>query len=68
MYQKGDTLKLSKEGLDWLARDDEGKRAKLATWRFEYRGPSRNTPECITTIKLGKGYYCQYHRSFLELA
>lgn len=69
MYQRGDTLKLSKEGLDWLVwREDEAKRAKLATFRFEYRCPSRKTPECITVKRLGTGHYEQYHQSFLEPA
>lgn len=64
--KKGDILKLSKEGLEWLALDDEAKRAGLATLRFEYRCPSRRVPDCITVKRLGTGCYGQYHYSFLE--
>lgn len=68
MYQKGEVLKLSKEGLDWLSGGDEGERAKLATFRFEYRCPSRKMPDCITVRRLGRVRYKQYHNSFLEPA
>lgn len=68
MYQRGQTLKLSKAGLDWLAGNHEGTRARLATLRFQYRCLSRKNPECITVIKLGTGYRQSYHRSFLEPA
>lgn len=68
MYQRGDTLKLSKKGLDRLAGGDEGTRARLATFRFEYHCPSRNWPDCITVKRLKTGKYGQYHHSFLEPA
>lgn len=67
-FEVGTILKLSPKGLAWLARDNAGKRAKLATYRFEYRCPSRKMPECITVKILGGGYYMQYYHEFLELA
>jgi len=68
VFKRGDELKLSKEGLDWLSGGDKATRARLTTLRFEYRCKSRNMPECISVKKLGKSYYSQYHFSFLELA
>ena len=67
-YQRGDLLKLSEEGLDHLYRWDPDRRELASKWRFEYRCRTRNTPECLSVIKVGKGYYCSYHESFLEKA
>lgn len=68
MFQRGNTLKLSKEGLDWLSGGDKRHIARLATLRFEYRCPFRNAPECITVKRLGKSYYEHYHFSFFKPA
>ena len=68
MYKRGQTLKLSKEGLDWLAEKDGGKRAKLATLRFQYHCPAKKTPECLSVNRVGRLYYETYHHTFLELA
>lgn len=70
MYKKGQPLKLSKEGLDWLDGGQEGTRARLMTLRFEYhcRCSSKTAPNCISVTKIGTSHYQHYHYSFLELA
>ena len=68
-FQRGDILKLSQEGLDFLYRyETEGRRQRASQWRFEYRCRARNDSDCITVKKLPQGYYHTYHESFLELA
>lgn len=68
-YHRGDILKLSEEGLDWLYKYDPKGRERASQWRFEYRCRNRRDSECLTVIKIGnKGYYQTYHKSFLEKA
>ncbi len=64
--KRGDILKLSEGGLDHLYRWDPGRRESASKWRFEYRCKTRNDRDCISVIKVGKGYYQVYHKSFLE--
>lgn len=66
IYQKGDILKLSREGIDWLSFNFEKKRDELAKLRFEFRCISRGDSDCITVItNSGKGYHVSYHKDFL---
>lgn len=67
--KRGDTLKLSKEGLDCMCGGDEGKRLMLASRRFEFRCKSRNHEDALTVKrKYGGQSYIAFHRSFLEMA
>jgi len=68
--KRGDILKLSKEGLDYLYGYKPNKREQAKEYRFEYRCPSRNTDACISVRKIGASYYTyqSYHKSFLESA
>ena len=65
-YQKGDILKLSEEGLNLLYRWYPARRGRASQRRFEYRCQTRCSPECLTVIRVGTGYYQSYHESFLE--
>lgn len=65
MFQRGDILKLSQEGLDWLSSTKK-RRAKLATQRFKFCSITRDSESCLTVKKLGTNYYQHYHWSFVE--
>ncbi len=66
-YKRGDILKLSEEGLDWLYNYRPEGREGASQWRFEYRCQSRKDIDCLSVIKVGtKRYYRTYHKSFLE--
>jgi len=66
--KKGDVLKLSKEGLDWISVGREGTRARLSTLRFLYIHRGKKYIESISVKRIGsKNRYESYHFSFLEL-
>jgi len=68
-YQKGDILRLSKQGLDWMFEAKPKQREKASKWRFQFRCYSGHFSDCITVIKVGTVCsYSLYHESFLELA
>ncbi len=64
--ERGDILKFSDKGLDHLYKYDPEKRLGATLRRFRYRCQARKSPDCITVIRVGKGYHEQYHKSFLE--
>jgi len=71
-FTKGDTLKLSKEGIEWLCKYRTPKQiTKAKARRFEFRSFSGYDTECITVKRIRGGlstYYEHYHESFLERA
>lgn len=66
--KRGDIVKLSQKGLDWIYKYNEKGRKRAEQWRFEYRGPAMYDPDCVTVVRLPKMYSQIYHRSFIELA
>ena len=64
--QRGDILKLSKEGLDHIYKYNEKGRERAKQWRFEYSCRTRRDLDCVSVKKLPKGYYRSYQKSFLE--
>ena len=65
MFNKGDILRLSTEGLDWLSGNNA--RARLETLRFEYVHKNKHYPESISVKRVGaKSRYESYHNTFLE--
>ncbi len=67
-YKKGDTLKLSEEGLNWIYSYNPKGRVRASQWRFEYRCQTRRDVDCISVLKLPQRYYHSYHNTFLERA
>jgi len=66
--KRGDILKLSEEGLNWLDWGIQDRREKLSNKRFEYRCICRADYNCITVkTDYGNGWYQTYHSTFLEL-
>ena len=68
MYQRGDILKLSEEGLNWLYKSNPKGKEGARQWRFEYRCETKKVPECLTVKKLPQGYHRIYHQDFLGKA
>ena len=66
-YKRGDILKFSNKGLDWLYGDRDT-REQAKTKRFEYRCVARKFSDCISVKPEGKEYYLIYFKTFLERA
>jgi len=66
--KRGDVLKLSQEGLEWIAGGRGSTRARLMTLRFTYLHRNKRYIESISVKRIGsKNRYESYHFSFLEL-
>lgn len=66
MFQRGNILRLSQEGLDYIYKYDPAGRARASRFVFEFRGKTRKDLSCSSVRRIGGKHLYIYHQSFLE--
>ena len=70
--KKGDIVKLSQAGLDWIYKGNPAWRERAETYRYMFWGYPRDEAEkrhgIVTVKRLTSHSFLSFHKRFLELA